>query len=173
MTKKDQWNFVLITLLIAIITGFHYGMTASPWPVHDFYRRLYYVPIILAAFHSVPMIQADADRLKQAIMNLMLNGIKAMEEGGTLTVALEKEDDHQALIVVRDEGKGINEEDQPYIFDPFFTTKDGGTGLGLSVTYRIIEEHQGSIEVNSHKGEGTEFRLHLPLAEEEDKSHET
>ncbi|SFH84152.1 Signal transduction histidine kinase [Tindallia magadiensis] len=361
MRKKDQWNMILIILLIVSITGLHYGTTASPWPIHDFYRRLYYIPIILSAFHfrlrggftssavimlvyaphlllyfgtldievinqlleaamfmvvgvitgylaeqayqrelklqnqvsqlkkmdllekklrkserlaslgqlasgiaheirnplgiiktisqtlhqealeaeetsmaeglsiienetdranrvikgmldfarpeplklkamdasviledllhimkslakqhqveissnmkAILPIHADADRLKQALMNLMLNGIQSMKNGGTLTITLDivnrEKEEKQALIVIRDEGNGINEKDLPYIFDPFFTTKDGGTGLGLSVTHRIIEEHQGSIEVKSHKDEGTEFYLYLPLAKEE------
>ncbi len=365
MPKKDKWNLTLVLLLILGITGLHYGTTASPWAMHDFYRRLYYIPIILAAFHfrlrggfissalvmllyaphlllyfgrlditvinqlleagmfmvvgvitgylseeshrrelqlqrqvsqlmkmdllekklrqserlaslgqlasgiaheirnplgiiktisqtlhlealetgedslaeglniiesetdrankvikgmldfarpeplqlkptdgalllsdllaimrslskqhqvkieshlqPVPPLQADADRLKQAVMNLLLNGIQSMENGGTLTLTLEKENDHLAQITITDQGNGIDEKTLPHIFDPFFTTKDGGTGLGLSVTHRIIEEHRGTIDVNSHPGKGTAFTLHLPLAQFriEEATHET
>lgn len=365
MTNKDKWNLTLVLLLILGITGLHYGTTTSPWAMHDFYRRLYYIPIILAAFHfrlrggfiasalvmllyaphlllyfgrldiavinqlleagmfmvvgvitgylaeeshrrelqlqrqlsqlmkmdllekklrqserlaslgqlasgiaheirnplgiiktisqtlhqealeagedslaeglniiesetdrankvikgmldfarpeplhlkpidgeqvlqdlltilrslakqhkveivsrlqPVPPLQADADRLKQAVMNLMLNGIQSMEQGGTLTLSLEQATDKLVLITIADQGKGIDPKNLPHIFDPFFTTKDGGTGLGLSVTHRIIEEHRGTIEVTSQPGKGTTFTLHLPLAQNslEEAHHET
>ncbi|MEN1761380.1 two-component system sensor histidine kinase NtrB [Anoxynatronum sibiricum] len=124
---------------------------------------------------SVPPLQADADRLKQAVMNLMLNGIQSMEQGGTLALSLEKGTDSMALITITDQGQGIDKESLPHIFDPFFTTKEGGTGLGLSVTHRIIEEHRGTIDVTSEPGKGTTFKLHLPLAQNhiEEAPHET
>ncbi len=365
MTRKDKWNLTLILFMILGITALHYGTVSNPWPMHDFYRRLYYVPIILAAFHfrlrggfissalvmllyaphlllyfgqldiavinqlleagmfmvvgvitgylseeshrrelqlqrqvsqlmkmdllekklrqserlaslgqlasgiaheirnplgiiktisqtlhqealesgedslaeglniiesetdrankvikgmldfarpeplhlrpidgelvlrdlltilrslakqhqveiesrlqPVPPLLADADRLKQAVMNLMLNGIQSMEQGGTLTLSLEQASDSLALITIADQGKGIDKKNLLHIFDPFFTTKDGGTGLGLSVTHRIIEEHRGTIDVNSQPGKGTVFSLHMPLAQPriEEAQHET
>ncbi|MDW7678797.1 MAG: ATP-binding protein, partial [Bacillota bacterium] len=130
---------------------------------------------ILSRLQPVPPLQADADRLKQAVMNLMLNGIQSMEQGGTLTLSLEQASDSFALITIADQGKGIDQKNLPHIFDPFFTTKDGGTGLGLSVTHRIIEEHRGTIDVSSQPGKGTTFALHLPLAQSriEESQHET
>lgn len=131
--------------------------------------------VIESRLQPVPPLQADADRLKQAVMNLMLNGIQSMEQGGTLTLSLEQATDNLALITIADQGKGIDEKSLPHIFDPFFTTKDGGTGLGLSVTHRIIEEHRGTIEVSSPPGKGTTFTLRLPLAKYsiEEAQHET
>ena len=70
------------------------------------------------------------------------------------------------MFEISDTGPGISEEDMPFIFDPFFTTKKAGTGLGLTITHRIIEEHEGSIEVESKPGAGSTFRVFIPLKNE-------
>ena len=113
----------------------------------------------------------DPRRIQQVLINLIMNGLQAMEDGGELhIVAWEEEDEDQGFrFRVKDTGKGIRPEDLPKIFDPFFTTKGGahkdvgqGSGLGLSVSRGIIEQHGGRIEVESEVGKGTTFTVFLP-----------
>ena len=108
------------------------------------------------------MANIDADLLKQAVLNVVQNGAQAMEHGGKLEVALE-EDRKTAVLRVVDEGPGIPEEIREKIFDLYFTTKSAGSGIGLAMTYRILQFHHGSIEVKSEEGRGTEFLLRVPL----------
>ena len=89
---------------------------------------------------------------------------KVMAGGGRLTVRV-REDDGAAVIRIRDTGPGIPPEVRERIFDPFFTTRDGGTGLGLSVSYSIIKAHDGEIEVTGEPGEGATFTVRLPIGE--------
>lgn len=116
---------------------------------------------------SVPVISGNAGRLQQVFLNLFLNAKDAMGAGGTLRIATSNGDG--VSVVVADTGSGIAQEHIHRIYDPFFTTKtarDGqprGTGLGLSVTYGIIQEHAGKIRVESRAGEGTTFYLDFPL----------
>jgi len=109
------------------------------------------------------MVNIDSDLLKQAAINVIQNGAQAMPEGGTLKVSLEE---YRKFAVVRisDEGPGIPEEIREKIFDLYFTTKTGGSGIGLAMTYRILQLHYGSIEVQSNPVRGTEFLLRIPLA---------
>ncbi len=103
----------------------------------------------------------DAGLLKQAFLNLVLNAIQAMPQGGTLVVATALRDG--ALEVrVADSGAGIAPEHRRKLFSPFFTTKRDGTGLGLAITYRIIENHRGTIDVESEPGKGTTFTVRIP-----------
>ncbi|MCC5912368.1 MAG: sensor histidine kinase [Clostridiaceae bacterium] len=122
---------------------------------------------ITLVYNSCARIQGDTDKLKQAFINIILNGIQAMENGGELTILLDIEEHRWARISFSDKGKGIEASTLDKIFNPFFTTKDEGTGLGLSITHRIIEEHQGKIEVKSIVQEGTEVRILLPLLDKE------
>jgi signal transduction histidine kinase len=110
------------------------------------------------------VINADKARMEQALLNLIMNGIQAMEDEGVLTLRAFKSENGEVVLEVIDTGVGIPPENLPKIFDPFFTTKDvgRGTGLGLSVTYGIIERHGGRITVKSKVGQGTTFRVHLP-----------
>jgi signal transduction histidine kinase len=105
----------------------------------------------------------DADLLKQAAINVILNGAQAMPNGGTLRVTLE-EDRKMAVLRIADEGTGIPPEIREKIFDLYFTTKSGGSGIGLAMTYRILQLHHGSVDVQSTVGRGTEFSLRIPLA---------
>lgn len=107
-------------------------------------------------------VNADADLLKQAVLNVVLNGAQAMPEGGELNICLE-EDGKCALLRIRDQGTGIPAEIREKIFDLYFTTKSGGSGIGLAMTYRILQLHHGSIEVQSEKDQGSEFQLRIPL----------
>jgi len=109
------------------------------------------------------MANVDADLLKQAVLNVILNGAQAMPEGGKLEVTLE-DDRKTALLRIADEGAGIPEEIREKIFDLYFTTKTEGSGIGLAMTYRILQLHYGSIEVQSITGRGTEFQLRIPLS---------
>jgi signal transduction histidine kinase len=105
----------------------------------------------------------DADLLKQAALNVIENGAQAMPEGGTLEVSLEI-DRKTAVLRIADEGVGIPDEIREKIFDLYFTTKSGGSGIGLAMTYRILQLHHGGVEVQSREDRGTEFRLRIPLA---------
>jgi signal transduction histidine kinase len=111
-----------------------------------------------------PLIaNCDADLLKQAALNVIQNGAQAMPEGGTLEVTL-AEDRKFAVLRISDQGSGIPDEIKDKIFDLYFTTKSGGSGIGLAMTYRIVQLHHGSIEVQSKLDRGTEFLLRIPLA---------
>jgi signal transduction histidine kinase len=101
--------------------------------------------------------------MSQVMINLIMNALHAMENGGTLQVGLEPERDRIKL-TVSDTGQGIPKDVLPKIFEPFFTTKEfgKGTGLGLTVVKGIIEEHQGTITVESEEGKGTRFTVLLP-----------
>jgi signal transduction histidine kinase len=109
------------------------------------------------------MANVDADLLKQAALNVIENGAQAMPDGGKLEVSLEI-DRKSAIIRISDEGVGIPDEIRDRIFDLYFTTKSGGSGIGLAMTYRILQLHHGGIEVQSREDRGTEFRLRIPLA---------
>ena len=107
--------------------------------------------------------RVDADLLRQALLNVVLNGAQAMAEGGELEVEL-RQDGRYATIAVRDQGCGIPKEILDRIFNLYFTTKSNGTGIGLAMTYRILQLHNGSITVESRVDKGTEFVLRLPIA---------
>lgn len=106
-------------------------------------------------------VQADSGLIRQVILNVMLNALQAMPDGGRLTVTAEAAG-RRAALRVADTGHGIAPEHLDRIFDPFFTTKKGGTGLGLSICYGIIERHGGQMEVESEPGVGTTMIIRLP-----------
>jgi two-component system NtrC family sensor kinase len=113
----------------------------------------------------VPLIKADAGQLRQAIVNIMLNGFEAMQSGGSLRLRCGvAEDGKQIELVCEDSGVGIPPDRLAKIFDPFFSTKEMGTGLGLSVVYGIVERHGGTIDIRSEVGSGTTVAIRLPLA---------
>ena len=110
---------------------------------------------------DLPDFQFDSDKIKQAFMNVVLNAVEAMPQGGILTVSTSKQED-DVCIKVTDTGIGISEEDIEHLFEPFFTCKTKGTGLGLANVKRILEEHNGTVEIASTLGEGTTVSLLLP-----------
>ncbi|HML79279.1 sensor histidine kinase [Geobacter sulfurreducens] len=113
---------------------------------------------------DLPPLAGDPDQLRQVFTNLVLNAIQAMPDGGSLTVATARDEEGGTCTVsVSDTGRGIAPENLKRIFSPFFTTKSEGTGLGLSVSYGIVKDHGGNILVESTEGEGTTFRVVLPL----------
>lgn len=109
-------------------------------------------------------VRIDADLVKQAILNIVLNGLQAMPEGGTLRISSKREGDG-ALLTVRDQGAGIPENIRDKVFNLYFTTKSGGSGIGLAMAYRVVQLHHGSVEFTSIMEHGTTFYLRFPLAE--------
>ena len=119
---------------------------------------------------DLPKVWIDREQMKQVFMNLILNAIQAMKEGGSINIATraisrigaEPSGDF-VQVEVRDTGVGIPEENLQHIFDPFFTSKDEGSGLGLAVSHQIVQEHGGFVTVESTVGKGTAFFIHVPL----------
>ena len=120
------------------------------------------VRIEIIAARDLPPLKADPSHLTQVLLNLMLNGIQAMPQGGTLTLEA-KTSNGNILIAVTDTGTGIAPEHQGRIFDPYFTTKVQGTGLGLAISRRLIEAHGGTIKVSNQASGGCRFEISLPL----------
>lgn len=114
---------------------------------------------------NLPAVYVDPGKLKRALLNLLINARQAMPDGGTLTVRAWPDGAGQVLIEVRDTGCGIPEEDRPHIFQTFFSTRPGGTGLGLAVVKRTVEDFGGRIAFESEVGRRTTFRVSLPTAE--------
>ena len=108
----------------------------------------------------------DPDLMGQVLLNLCLNGLEAMPDGGTLILSSQPDTEgRRALITVRDTGKGIAREDLAQVFDPYFTTKPSGTGLGLAIVHKIVESHGGEVTLESEPGSGTTVTLLLPVNE--------
>ncbi len=115
---------------------------------------------------TIPSVFIDRQRLRQVFINLIINAIQAMPRGGRLSISAQatvKEDKDFVRIDFIDTGEGISPENLPHIFNPFFTTKTEGAGLGLAISYKIVEEHQGNIKVRSSVGQGSIFTINLPL----------
>ncbi|GAH75389.1 unnamed protein product, partial [marine sediment metagenome] len=111
---------------------------------------------------GLPQIEADPDRMHQVVFNLINNAAESMPEGGELKVETSL-DGEWVRIAVSDAGRGIPEKLLNKLFEPFFTTKAGGTGLGLAVSRKIVEDHGGQIDVETRPGEGATFAVSLPL----------
>jgi two-component system NtrC family sensor kinase len=114
--------------------------------------------------NELPPLMIDKGKMKQVFLNLLVNAAEAMrEKGGTLTISTKTAGERNVEIIFKDTGTGIAPENLNKLFDPFFTTKGGGTGLGLAVTYGIIKQHHGKIDVQSTLSEGSVFTIILPL----------
>lgn len=182
--EKEQWAIHISSAVSAM----DYALTnlllftGKPLPVfknNDVTRiieeaRIFSLPLliqnqieVMVRLDKVTMpIRCDESLLKQVFLNLILNAVDAMQNGGTLTIDGELcmiGSQEMAKFRISDTGEGIPEELMSRIFDPFFTTKNKGTGLGLSIVYNAISAHQGMIEVVSSKEKGTTFTLVLPL----------
>ncbi len=107
-------------------------------------------------------VYVDADLMKQAILNIVINGVQAMPEGGTLKM-IARRTESAAMLEVHDQGAGIPKELQDKIFNLYFTTKKAGSGIGLAMTYRVLQLHNGALEFETEVGKGTTFRLQVPL----------
>jgi signal transduction histidine kinase len=122
---------------------------------------------------DIPPVYGDFNQLEQCVINLIFNAVDAMENGGILEIWTRfNAREHLVSIGLKDNGKGISEEDKQFLFEPFFTTKNEGygVGLGLSLAYGIIERHHGSIAVESRLNEGSEFIIHLPCKNTQEKT---
>src|SRR5215831_9067905 len=120
------------------------------------------VDITLHKDISLPEVEHDSDQIHQVLLNLLLNSLQAIEKTGKITVSL-KQQGSTAVVEVADNGRGIAPDHLPNIFRPFYTTKGDGTGLGLWLARRIVEDHQGRIDVTSTLGKGTTFTVIVPL----------
>src|SRR5208337_1778965 len=119
---------------------------------------------------ELPAMTADRVQLQQVLMNLMLNGIEAMQDaGGDLTVASKRTEDGQLLISGSDSGSGVPADVSERIFEAFFTTKPQGTGMGLSVSRRIVESHGGRLWASPNGGRGAVFQFTLPVEVESER----
>jgi signal transduction histidine kinase len=116
-------------------------------------------------YREIPRIFVDPNRLKEAIVNIIANAVQAISGAGMILLRTYLHE-REAVLEISDTGKGIPDEDLSSIFNPFFTTKSTGTGLGLAITHRIVQEHNGRIEVASAVGKGTVFKVYLPIKEE-------
>jgi signal transduction histidine kinase len=106
-------------------------------------------------------IKVDVDLVKQAFLNVVINGVQAMPQGGVLTISARR--DHNAVVAeVQDQGGGIPKDMHDKIFELYFTTKKDGSGIGLAQTYQVLQWHYGSVDFESIDGIGTIFRFHIP-----------
>ncbi|HLW83965.1 MAG TPA: ATP-binding protein [Candidatus Sulfotelmatobacter sp.] len=120
------------------------------------------VEVVFTSDPTLPEVEHDSDQFHQVVLNLLLNALQATEGQGQVRVTV-KAQDQFAVVEVSDNGRGIAIDDLPNIFRPFYTTKGDGTGLGLSLAQRIVEDHHGQINVTSIVGQGTTFSVLLPL----------
>lgn len=135
---------------------------------NDYHHRVE----IITAFQEKMIVNVDTEQIKQVFINLCLNSFHAMPEGGNLILSsyycnnkMIKKDNEKQYIKINftDDGCGMSEDAIDKVFDPFYTTRDNGTGLGLAVVYRIVEKHQGIIDINSREGKGTSIDIMLPI----------
>ncbi len=129
--------------------------------------KSYDVKVNVIRKNLLPEIQADPEQLKEVLVNLIINACEAMAQGGSIVI--QEEEDFEspsgrvAVIRLKDNGPGIPESIHDNIFQPFFSTKEEGTGLGLSIATRIVEEHQGRLDIQSKEGQGSTFIITLPI----------
>jgi len=152
LDNSDDWQW----------TNLHAGLESTLNIVNS---EIKYKAKIVKEFGDLPEIRCLPHQLNQVFMNFLVNAAHAIESNGTITLRTGAEND-RVWVEISDTGKGIAPEHQSKIFDPFFTTKPvgKGTGLGLSVSYTIIKKHQGEIQLTSQLGQGTTFRIILPIA---------
>jgi two-component system sensor histidine kinase HydH len=146
--KKEKIQFVkLVHHTIKLITA-------------DAQKNKISVEIDAAA--EIPAVEVDPDKIKQVLLNIFLNSLAALKDGGKLTIELKPRVDN-LTVIISDNGAGIKKLDLPRIYDPYFTSKPAGTGLGLAVVQKIMEAHGGKINVESTVGQGTKVFLYFPL----------
>jgi signal transduction histidine kinase len=129
--------------------------------------RHHHIAFEFKPYKNLPPISMIRDQIKQVILNICLNAVEAMEQGGELRVATKAStDDNGIVISISDNGPSISPNVLPYIFDPFVTTKEGGTGLGLAITYDIVRRHNGHIDVETAPHGGATFHVWLPVEQD-------
>ncbi len=136
------------------------------------WNEIKYKAELAKEYGELPEVECQPFQLNQVFMNLLMNAAQAIEEKGVITLRSGRGEGETVWVEVADNGKGIPAENLKRIFDPFFTTKSvgKGTGLGLSLSYSIVQKHNGQIEVYSEVGQGTRFRVSLPIKHAEDKA---
>jgi signal transduction histidine kinase len=122
------------------------------------------IEVILASTSEEAIVRGDRDLLKQALLNIVVNGVQATSDGGSLTLGLEPTSEGW-LVKIKDDGAGIPEESREKIFQLYFTTKEQGSGIGLAMSFRIVQLHGGTIDLVSEVGQGTEFRVRIPAGQ--------
>ena len=122
------------------------------------------IAVLLSCPDELPPVYIDANQMKQVFFNILRNALQAMPGGGRLALSLTA-DDRSVCVAIRDSGSGIPEAEFRRIFEAYHTTKQGGNGIGLMIVQRIVRDHGGLVEVASKQGEGTVFRIVLPLAD--------
>ena len=120
------------------------------------------ISVEIDAAADLPEVEVDPDKIKQVLLNIFLNSLAALKDGGKLTIELATRADNLSVII-SDNGAGIKKLDLPRIYDPYFTSKPAGTGLGLAIVQKIMEAHGGKIDVESTAAQGTKVYLHFPL----------
>ena len=140
------------------------GLFEEILPIIETEASKHNVKVVLDVSVSAPNVNGDAAMLRQAFLNLAINACQAMPQGGSLRLMSAPASRQRVEIKVEDTGVGIAPEHLGRIFDLYYTTKERGTGIGLSMVYRIIQMHDGEIEVQSTPGRGTTFRVLLPRA---------
>ena len=138
------------------------------------WNELKYKAEVIKEFGELPQVYCNASQLNQVVMNLLTNAAHAIPERGTITIRTGQQDE-QVWIEVSDTGEGIPQDNLTRLFEPFFTTKPvgKGTGLGLSLTFGIVQNHGGRIEVHSEVGQGTTFRIWLPIGNGEEPAQDS
>ena len=126
------------------------------------------INVVLKYEANLPLIYCDKNQLKHVFLNLIKNAIEAMQDGGEVLINVKQTHPDHIQIQIIDQGVGIPDDIIRHIADPFFTTKETGTGLGLVVSYRIIEEHKGTIQISSKKNKGTTISITLPVAKQKE-----
>jgi signal transduction histidine kinase len=144
-----------------ILADLHKGLDST---LNIVWNELKYKARVVKTYGELPRVECIPSELNQVFLNILVNAGQAIEQNGVITVATSLEGS-EAVVAIGDDGAGIPEEVLPRIFDPFFTTKTvgAGTGLGLSISYGIVKKHGGRFEVSSSPGQGTLFKIYIPV----------
>ena len=135
------------------------------------HNEIKYKAVVHKKYDAIPKIECVPSQVNQVVMNLLVNASHAIEERGDITIKVSQQDEQFVCVEISDTGKGIPEDDLAHIFNPFFTTKPvgQGTGLGLSLSYSMVEKHGGELSVTSEVGVGTVFSMILPIHQQDSK----
>lgn len=171
LTELERINLIVndfMTLAKPQLSQFSYGsvesILQSVVSILSHQAILMNVNLRLEAACRLPDVYRDENQLKQVFINLIKNALEAMPQGGDVTVSADLADEKRVRIRIRDQGEGIPAALITRLGEPFFTTKENGTGLGLMISYRIIENHGGTISITSRAGEGTTVEIMLPVS---------
>lgn len=164
---KPHFEFVDLNLILANSVKSAQMILKSPNYFSEIKKDIHFFVELTPERLSIP---ADASQLQQIFLNLFLNGLEAIIESGTINVNSGLDQAGNIQVNIADNGKGFDEEGLQRAFQPFYTTKSKGTGLGLAITKRLVEQHDGSIDLTSTKGEGSVFTITLPLKQDNEVS---